>query len=181
MKVYFKYCLPLLLFMRFLLSVPAAFGQLMKSYTFGSAYNVLNSSTSTATSSPVTYVGNVTSNVSSAATTVTQLYQMDKKWNISLGIPTQVALDYAYLKWRMVSAYEENPDLYWNGSQEFKEAVDILGWGDFVTISSWAPVRCTVTFRFIPPVLGDNYDLKYDYRINPSAAPEKGKSTFWIR
>lgn len=187
MKVHFKNCQLLFLLPALLSAASSAFGQVFttSAYSYTAAYSVLNAGTTTTASSANTYLGNMGAGVKSATSesAVSLVYQgpLDKKWNISFGIPTQVSFDYAYLRGEMVSAYENNPDLYVNGSQEFQYAVDFLGWTDFAPISSWSPVRCTVAFRFIPPVLGDNYDIKYDYRNNPSAAPDRGDVTFWIR
>jgi hypothetical protein len=174
------------LFYLLLAFVPIAsgtFGQTFtkSTYSFNAAYSVLNAGTAASSSS--TYVGNLGSGTKAVESVPTLGYRgpLDKMWNISLGIPTQVFLDHYYLQGRMVSAYEENRDLYWNGTPEFKNAVDFLYQTDFAPISSWAPVRCTVTFRFIPPVVGDDYHIKYDYQNNPSAAPAKGDINFWIR
>ncbi|MEO5976012.1 MAG: hypothetical protein ABIS36_17115 [Chryseolinea sp.] len=153
--------------------------QVKSVYSMNAAYSALNSSSSGGPS----YVGNSSTGIKAVvtATSIGYVGPLNKKWDISFGIPTQVVLDYAYLRGAMINAYEDNPDLYNSGTPEFKQAVDFLGWTDFSPISAWAPVKCTVKFRFIPPVLGDNYDLKYDFRNNPSAAPERGTATFWIR
>ena len=155
-----------------------ASAQVNSVYSMNAAYSVLNANTSTGAA----YIGNSSTGIKVITTpSLGYIGPLDKKWNITYGICTQVALDYAYLRGTMVSAYEDNPELYNNGTAEFQQAVDFLGWTDFSPISSWAPVKCTVKFRFIPPVLGDINGIKYDYRLNPSAAPERATATFWIR
>lgn len=190
MKIVFKKRPLKLILLVFLTAALDTSGQVKSAYSMSAAYSVLNAGTSN--SAGATYVGNTSTgaayvgNASPVIKVVTTpslgyLGPLNKKWNINFGIPTQVVFDYAYLRGTVVNAYESDKELYWNGSAEFQNAVDFLGWTDFAPISSWAPVRCTVKFRFIPPVLGDNYDLRYDYRNNPSSAPERGTVTFWIR
>jgi hypothetical protein len=162
--------------------ITKAQAQGVKVQSFTSAYTVLNPTIAAATPA-TTYTGNASYVSQDKFTAVIPGKSYDKRWLVGFGIPLQVALDYAYLRSRMVTAYEENPEPYNNGSQALKEAVDILGWSDFATISSWAPVRCQFYFRFIPPLLGEkeSYKTKYSYQFNPMAAPVKGSLTFWIR
>lgn len=156
--------------------------QLATRYTVNSAYNVFNTTTSNPNTTSNIYTSHVSSSIASQ-TSFSIPEKLGKTWIINYGIPVQVSLDYAYLRARMVTAYEENPDPYYRGTQAFKQAVDILGWADFVKISSWAPVQCKVNYRFIPPALGmqGSSSFKYSYQFNPLNAPIRGSNTFYIR
>jgi hypothetical protein len=163
-------------------------------FTYTTAYSVLNAGTATTASD--TYVGNqtpaaVSPTIGSRQKTGIKLNEplrsagylgpLNKRWNISLGIPMQVAFDYADLKGNMEVAVQNNSEPYQNGAQPFRDAVDFLRWADFSPISDWAPAKCTLTFRFISPMLGTNIDINFDSSFNPSNAPVRGEATFWIR
>ena len=137
------------------------------------AFSLLNAGSNTNSSSAYVSVGAI----SVSPIYLGSLYPLDKKWHIRFGVPFLIAWDYAYLRSHMVAAYEENPDIYNSRSAEFREAVDILGWADFVPPSAWAPIRCELQFRFVPP------ELKFGAtrRIETGLLPVKGTGTFWIR
>jgi hypothetical protein len=165
------------------LLIPGSFlwAQTTRTYSYGSAFSTLNA-TPTAPAA-VSYTSNLSTASRNSNATAALRQDYSKKWIIHYGIPIQVSLDYAYLRARMVTAYEEDPDPYNRGSAAFKEAVDILGWADFVTISSWAPVRCQLYFRYLLPQLGiqESTKFKYSNEFNPMASQVKATTTFWIR
>lgn len=168
-----------------LLTVSAAQAQL-KALSTTAAFSALNAGSATVATSS-TYVGNTSSSIITTSgisqTEVVRAQKHDKKWVVNFGIPGQIAVDYAYLRARMISAYEEDPGVYARGSAALKEAVDILGWTPFSTISSWAAVRCQLQYRFLPPALEekDGYAFRYSPRFDPASAPVRATTTFWVR
>jgi hypothetical protein len=196
MRIHFNNRIFFFLLLGFLSVATGSSGQVSSksAFTYTTAYSVLNAGTATHTSS--TYVGNqVTATVSPAYNPQPQtgvkvnepvhsigyLGPLNKRWNISLGIPMQVFFDYYELKGKMEVAVQNNPEPYLNGAQPFRDAVDFLRGADFSPISAWAPAKCTVTFRFISPMLGTNLDINFDSSFNPSNAPVRGEAIFWIR
>ncbi|SDM33436.1 hypothetical protein SAMN05421823_112121 [Catalinimonas alkaloidigena] len=104
-------------------------------------------------------------------------YPLDKSWHVSHNVPFVIAFDYGYLKARMAAAYVENPGLYWNGSDAFKQACDILELTEFIPPSAWATVSCNLEFRFATP------DLRPGLTRAPEAwrYPVRGTKKFLIQ
>jgi hypothetical protein len=176
-----RYTICLLILGGLLLSGNFVQAQITRSYSYGSAFATLNATT--VAPAPVTYTNYTSAGSRNSAAGAALPKDYNKKWIINYGIPIQVSLDYAYLRARMITAYEEDPGPYDRGSAAMKEAVDILGWADFVTISSWAPVRCQLFFRYLLPQMGiqESTKFKYSNEFNPLSGPVKGSTTFWIR
>jgi hypothetical protein len=177
-----RYNLSSIISLLILSSTGSLYAQFTSTYSVNSAFSVLN--TTTVNTSTSTYTSNLSTSVDSyQSIELIRPQNMDKTWVINYGVPVQVSLDYSYLKARTVAAFEEEPHRYYYGTAAFREAVEILGWSQFVKISSWAPVQSKVNYRFIPPLLGaqGSTSYKYSYQFNPLNAPIRGSNTFYIR
>jgi hypothetical protein len=103
------------------------------------------------------------------------------KWVINYGIPVQASMDYAYLRSRMIVAFEMRPHIYHNGTAALRQAVDILELSPFTRISSWAPVRTELSYRYVPAILGPASSVSLYSGFNPQLQPIKGSNFFNIR
>lgn len=133
----------------------AALAQVSK-MSFSSAFNLLNSGSSSSGSGfmPVSALGS----------------NYTKKATIGYGIPFQIGMEQSIVKTNLSSAIANDPDQYNHLPEDVQAALWTLAYGEFVKISK-TPVNVKLEFRYNPAQLYVYGSIQSDFIDNGSSSP----------